>query len=129
MARVLLLTGDLLFGSRVQGQLEAAGERVELVADADRARALLGDAAGTDARSDGETVLVADLSDASLGAVALVGSLAGDACPPTLGYYSHVEADVREAAERAGYDVVVARSRMAREGASLVASLLAARGR
>ena len=34
MACVLALTADLLFGSRVQGSLAAAGQEVELLADA-----------------------------------------------------------------------------------------------
>ena len=44
---------------------------------------------------------------------------------PSLGFYSHVEQDVRQAAEAAGYDLVVPRSRMNREGAALVERLLA----
>jgi hypothetical protein len=42
-----------------------------------------------------------------------------------LGYYSHVDKDTREAAEAAGVDLVVPRSRMAREGAALVEGLVA----
>ena len=42
----------------------------------------------------------------------------------TLAFYSHVDAAVRERAEEAGFDLVVPRSRMAREGAELVARLL-----
>ena len=34
---------------------------------------------------------------------------------PVLGYYSHVDVETREAAEAAGVDLVVPRSRMARE--------------
>ena len=41
----------------------------------------------------------------------------------TLGFYSHVDAHVRERAEQAGFDLVVPRSRMAREGAELVERL------
>lgn len=41
----------------------------------------------------------------------------------TLAFYSHVEADVRERALGAGFDLVVPRSRMAREGAALVERL------
>lgn len=41
----------------------------------------------------------------------------------TLAFYSHVETDVRAQAERAGFDLVVPRSRMAREGATLVERL------
>ena len=42
----------------------------------------------------------------------------------TLAFYSHVEADTRAKAQRAGFDQVVPRSRMAREGAALVDRLL-----
>ncbi len=42
----------------------------------------------------------------------------------TLAFYSHVEVDVRARAEQAGFDLVVPRSRMAREGASLVSRLV-----
>ncbi len=39
-------------------------------------------------------------------------------------FYSHVESDVRTLAEEADFDVIVARSRYAREGATLVTRLL-----
>ena len=41
----------------------------------------------------------------------------------TLGVYSHVDHDVKVRAEGAGFDLVVPRSRMAREGAALVERL------
>jgi hypothetical protein len=41
-----------------------------------------------------------------------------------LGYYSHDDIDTREAAEAAGVDLVVPRSRMARELPQLVERLL-----
>ena len=43
---------------------------------------------------------------------------------PALAFYSHVEADVRASAEAAGFDLVVPRSRMAREAAALVERLV-----
>jgi hypothetical protein len=45
----------------------------------------------------------------------------------TLAFYSHVEADVRERAQQAGVQLVVPRSRMAREGAALIERLLETR--
>ncbi len=121
MARVLVLTADLLFGSRVQGQLQAAGAQVELVADPERVRALLVD--GGPAQAPATDVLIVDLTDESLGGIELVRSLGEGAKARTLGFYSHVEAEVRARAERAGFDLVVPRSRMAREGAALVSAL------
>jgi hypothetical protein len=50
-----------------------------------------------------------------------------DAGIPRLGFYSHVEQDVRRRAEDAGFDRVVPRSRMNREAAVLVDALLGER--
>jgi hypothetical protein len=105
VARIALLSPDLLFGSKVQGALRAAGHEV----------------VSPDAAAD---LLVVDLTadaEQRLGAVR-------EAKVPTLGFYSHVEQDVRRAAEEAGIDRVVPRSRMAREGAALVGQLLEERG-
>ena len=41
----------------------------------------------------------------------------------TLAFFSHVDTEVGERARAAGFDLVVPRSRMAREGAQLVARL------
>jgi len=126
MARVLALTRDLLFGSQVQGALTLAGHEVELVGDESRLRELL-------TAHDGELggavadVLVVDLTDGELDGAAVVESISRAealGATRTLGFYSHVDASMRERAERASFDLVVPRSRMAREGPALVAGLL-----
>jgi DNA-binding NarL/FixJ family response regulator len=122
MARVLALIPDLLFGSRVQGALMAAGDEVEMVADESRLRGRL---EGADASAP--AVLVVDLTNDDLDGSALVEALSGEgklAQTRTLGFYSHVDVHVRERAEQAGFDLVVPRSRMAREGAKLVSRLV-----
>jgi CheY-like chemotaxis protein len=130
MACVLALTGDLLFGSRVQGALALAGHEVELVADEPRLRERLAesdDPVRDPARAPVD-VLVVDLTDERLDGAAIVRSLSDGGAlrlMRTLGFYSHVNAAARERAERAGFDLVVARSRMAREGVELVERLLA----
>jgi hypothetical protein len=98
MARVGLVSPDLLFGSKVEGMLRAAGHEV---------------VQGT----DGVDAVVVDLTQGEVPAAP--GGV------PSLGFYSHVEQDTRRAAEAAGYDMVVPRSRMNREGAALVERLLA----
>jgi DNA-binding NarL/FixJ family response regulator len=121
MARVLALTADLLFGSRIQGDLTTAGNEVELLGDEARLRARLGDADRPVA-----DVLVVDLTDAELDGARIVETLAGEGAlrsVATLGFYSHVDVQARERAERAGFDRIVPRSRMAREGAELVSAL------
>jgi hypothetical protein len=106
VARVALLCPDLLFGSKVEGGLRAAGHEVTRFSRADEARA---GAAGAD-------VVIVDLTADVAERVGL-GSLAG---ARTLAFYSHVEQDTRAAAEEAGFDLVVPRSRMAREMGALV---------
>ena len=121
MARVLALVPDLLFGSQVQGMLAAAGDEVELVGEMNRLRDRLGDAA-----APAVDVLVVDLTTDALDGPALVEALSGEgalAQTRTLGFYAHVDVSVRERAEEAGFDLVVPRSRMAREGAVLVRRL------
>jgi hypothetical protein len=124
MARVLALTRDLLFGSQVQGALTLAGHAVELVVDEERLRARLADSSDPGRPAD---LLIVDLTDGDLDAAATVQALLGDGQlghARTLGFYSHVDAAARVGAERAGVELVVPRSRMAREGAQLVARLL-----
>jgi len=119
VARVLLLTADLLFGSNVQGALAAAGHEVQSIADEGRLRERL-----TDEAQPSADVLVVDLTDEDLAGAAVVEALAEDLnATRTLGFYSHVDVAARERAEQAGFDLVVPRSRMAREGADIVTRL------
>jgi hypothetical protein len=101
VARVAVLCPDLLFGSKLEGMLSAAGHQVVPVRSA-------AEAAGAD-------VLVVDLHEALEPAPGV----------PSLGFYSHVDQETRRRAEAAGFDRVVPRSRMARDGATLVGALVA----
>ena len=115
MARVVAVFDDLLLGSNVLGMLRAAGHEAELVGP-------------EAARPRGAAVMIVDLATEGFDGIALLedlrarGELEGTRA---LGVYSHVRPDVRERAEAAGFDLVVPRSRMAREGPDLVARLLA----
>ncbi len=115
MARVVAYIPDLLFGSQVQGALRSAGHEVDLIGDENRVADALAGAA----------VLVVDLTDECARRAALLKSLPreGLAGVHTLAFYSHVDVDARRIAEEAGFDLVVPRSRMAREGAQLVTRL------
>jgi len=118
VARALVLTDDLLFGSNVRGMLAADGNEVELAGGEDALReALIREPAD---------VVVADLTANELERVQSVRELREEGLlggARVLGYYSHVEPGVRELAEGDGFDLVVPRSRMAREGAQLVRDL------
>lgn len=97
---------DLLFGSNVVASLSAAGHEVKLVATPE----------GTE---DADALIV----DLTLDAPQRIAALPAGR-PPTLAFYSHVEVDVRRLAESAGIEVVVPRSRMAREAPALVQRLI-----
>lgn len=119
MSRVLALVPDLLFGSKVKAMLEGAGHEVEL---AQSETDVWDQIAGSD-------VLVVDLTTDDVDGAGLLDTLrsGGEAGHvKALAFYSHVDVDVRRQAEGAGFDLVVPRSRMAREGAELVARLSSA---
>ncbi len=117
MARVLAFIPDLLFGSNVVCALSAAGHEPVLAADVDALRRELPWA----------QALIVDLTFDAAERIEHVG-LARPVGVRTLAFYSHVETDVRERAERAGFDLVVPRSRMARESGALVDRALARDG-
>ena len=116
--RVALLCPELLFGSKIEGALRAAGHDVQRWDDPEAVRA-------TVEKGD---VLVVDLTDPDLdGATAIERLREQDALDGvwTLGFYSHVDVETKKRAEEAGFHRVVPRSRMAREGPALVEALAA----
>jgi DNA-binding NarL/FixJ family response regulator len=121
------LVSDLLFGSRLQGALAAAGTDLELVASTERLAETL------TARESAPDLLIIDLADPAIDLHAALATLragepGGDPSARTLGFYSHVHPQQRSSGERAGLDMVVPRSRLAREAPTLVASLTARNG-
>jgi hypothetical protein len=117
VARVIAVFDDLLLGSNVLGMLQAAGHEATLAGGA------------ADVDPSGAAVLVVDLGAGGFDGVDLVARLreSGKLSEETrtLGVYSHVDADTRRRADAAGFDLVVPRSRMAREGAALIERLSA----
>ena len=102
---MVAIAPDLMFGSRIEGTLGAAGHQVTLAPSI------------SEAPLDHADLLVADLENEPPEALVGLGV-------PVLGYYSHVKADVKQAADAAGVDLAVPRSRMAREMPALVDRLL-----
>jgi len=114
MPRVVAVFDDLLLGSNVLGMLRAAGHEADLVG-------------GADVHPEEAAVLIVDLAAGTFDGVAIVESLRAGGelgSTRTLGVYSHVDVDTRRRAEEAGFDLIVPRSRMAREGPALVERLV-----
>jgi hypothetical protein len=106
VARILAVAPDLMFASRIEATLGAAGHAVELTSGM------------AEASLDAVDLLVVDLDREPAAAVVGRGV-------PVLGFYAHLNTETRASAEAAGVDVVVPRSRMAREMPELVERLLA----
>jgi hypothetical protein len=107
VARVVAIATDLMLGSKVEETLRAAGHEVTLSGSLQ------------EAPLDQAELLVADLEVENPEALVGFGI-------PVLGYYSHVDVDTKETAEAAGVDLVVPRSRLARELPALAERLLTA---
>lgn len=105
MARVVAIAADLMLGSKVEATLSAAGHEVTLAPSLQ------------EAPLDAADLIVADLDVGNPEALVGLGV-------PVLGYYSHVNVETRETAVAAGVDLVVPRSRLAREMPELVEGLL-----
>jgi len=105
VARVLSIGTDLMLGSRVQETLTSAGHEVTTSPSIE------------ETTWEGIDLIVADLDVENPEALVGLGM-------PVLGYYSHVDVETRRVAEAAGVDLVVPRSRMARELPALVEGLL-----
>ena len=90
-----------MLGSKVEATLSAAGHEVTLSPSLQ------------EAPLDAVDLIVADLDVENPEALVGLGV-------PVLGYYSHVNVETREVAEAAGVDLVVPRSRLARELPDLV---------
>ncbi len=105
MAKILAVVPDLMLASRVREGLAASGHEVDVVPALP------------------ETIeaaaIVCDLDAVDADAIASTGV-------PSLGFYSHVDVETKAHAQKAEIDLIVPRSRMARELPQLVEQLLTA---
>jgi hypothetical protein len=91
---------DLMLASRVRTSLEASGHEVEQDSDVPD-------------EFDGIDLVVADLD-------AVAPEKLTDVGVPVIGFYSHVDVEMKKRAEESGLTMAVPRSRMARELPALV---------
>jgi len=123
VASVLVLSADLMFGSRLLSSLSEAGHEAELIGSEAALRGRL-----TDGGRPFPDALVADLTDDRLDGASMLEALRAEDLLGglrSLAFFSHVETAVRERARQAGFELVVPRSRMAREAATVLDGLLA----
>jgi PleD family two-component response regulator len=103
--RVLAAVDDIFFAAKIRGTAEALGVAYEPARDAEAATAM--------ARSNPPSVVVADLHATRCDPFALAESFKRDpalADVVLVGFFSHVQTELRERALRAGFDHVLPRS-------------------
>lgn len=103
--RVLAAVDDMFFASKIRATAESMGVEFE------RARTL--ESAIERARANRPSVILADLHSQNCDAFALAQTLKADAHlrdVPLVGFFSHVQTELRDRAQAAGFDRVLARS-------------------
>ena len=104
MADVVAVVSDLMFSSKIGGTARAVGVDAVVVSTAERLGVALDD--------DDVRLVMVDMSLADGEAPAAVRRAARHSSRPTIvAFYSHVQSPLKEAAERAGADLVLPRSR------------------
>lgn len=103
--RVLAAVGDIFFASKIRGTAEQLNVTVEFAASAD--------ALFDTAKADVPSLIILDLHSEKTDPFALAARLKADeqlGAVPLVGFYSHVQTEIRERARGAGVDRVLPRS-------------------
>jgi CheY-like chemotaxis protein len=103
--RVLAAVDDIFFASKIRGAAESLG------VEYDSARSV--EAAAAKARSDPPSLVIADLHGLRCDPFALAETFKADPelrAIPLVGFFSHVQTELRERALAAGFDRVIPRS-------------------
>ena len=102
---IIAIIDDLFFASKIRGTAEQVGVRVVFAKSIVQAIEKARDAA--------PALIIADLNVASCNAIALARALKADdnlKAIPLLGFFSHVQTELQQAAIAAGFDRVLPRS-------------------
>jgi PleD family two-component response regulator len=102
---ILAVLDDLMFTSKIKTTAGRVGAAVTFARSAD--------AALTEMQKAAPSLVILDLNNARANPLGLVESMKQDpalSSVPTIGYVSHVQADLIDAARRAGVGEVLARS-------------------
>lgn len=103
MANVIAVVRDLIFASKISGTARALGIGAAVVASADALQA------GLDEKD--VALVMVDMSLPNDEAAAALRCAAAHASMPTsVAFFSHVQAELRDAAEQAGATIILARS-------------------
>jgi PleD family two-component response regulator len=112
---ILAVLDDLMFTSKIRATANQLGVAVAFARSAESAL--------TEMRKTPPALVILDLNNPRTQPLAIVGAMKADAALasiPTVGYASHVQTDVIEAARAAGVQEVLARSAFTQHLASIL---------
>ena len=116
MNTVIAVVDDLFFASKIRGTAEQVGTRVQFVRSIP--------AAIEKARDEAPALIIADLNASCCDVLELARALKGDDAltgVPLLGFFSHIQTELQQAAIEAGYDRVMPRSAFTKNLAQILA--------
>jgi CheY-like chemotaxis protein len=114
---VIAVVDDLFFASKIKGTGEQAGVKVTFARSADALMEI--------ARRDPIAVIIVDLHTQKIDPIALAASLKADEqlrSIPLIGFFSHVQIELQQAATAAGYDRVMPRSAFVNQLAGILSA-------
>jgi len=121
MRTIIAVVEDLFFASKIRGTGEQVGTRVQFVKSIPDAMAK--------ARAENPALVVVDLHAGCCDAAELARAFKGDDhlnAIPLLGFFSHVQTELQQAALAAGFDNVMPRSAFTKNLAEILGSELPA---
>ena len=102
---VIAIVDDLFFASKIRGTAEALDVAVSFPRHADGVREVI--------QRNSPALIICDLHSEKFDVLELAKTLKADAATreiPLIGFFSHVQTDLKDAAEGAGFDRVMPRS-------------------
>ncbi|HEX6187514.1 MAG TPA: hypothetical protein VFZ40_05510 [Pyrinomonadaceae bacterium] len=112
---VIAVVDDLFFASKIRGTAEQVGTRVQFSRSIPDAVAKV--------RDEAPALIIADLNATCCDVLQLARALKGDDAltgVPLLGFFSHVQTELQQAATEAGYDRVMPRSAFTKNLAAIL---------
>ena len=115
MNTIIAIVDDLFFASKIRGTAEQIGTRVQFSRSVPDAVAKV--------REEAPALIIADLNASCCDVLELARALKSDDAltgVPLLGFFSHIQTELQQAAIAAGYDRVIPRSAFTKNLAAIL---------
>src|SRR3954464_14671804 len=112
---VIAIVDDLFFASKIRGAAEALEVTVSFPRHADGVKEVI--------QRSPPALIICDLNSGKFDALSLARKLKADEGTrdiPVIGFLSHIQTDLQQAAEEAGFDLVMPRSLFTRDLAAIL---------